>query len=169
VILFLASEDFSPADGSFFRVIGNLGNVFRSGTPRVGEAVAVAGLSAAARSRRRAVVLLLGSGAAEGGSIAAEHARRYLSKLAVPFHVWDVSRQLAEDEPALPPFAEGQTDARPHWPDAVRANGRVSLVAAFRALERELSSQRIVWLKGRLTPAKVELTAAAATGVALVP
>ncbi len=85
--LFLASEDFTPADGSFFRIVGNIGGVFRPGTPRVGEAVAVAGLSAAARSRRRAVVLLLGSGAVEGGSIAADEARRYLSKLGVPLHI----------------------------------------------------------------------------------
>jgi len=60
-------------------------------------------------------------------------------------------------------------EARPHWPDAVRASSRSSLVAAFRGLRKELSSQRIVWLHGRLNPAKVELTAAAASGVALVP
>jgi len=165
--LFLASEDFTPADGSFFRIIGNIGGVFRPGTPRVGEAVAVAGLSAAARSRRRAVVLLLGSSAVEGGSIAADEARRYLSKLGVPLHVWDVSRPLEDAE--RPRLDEGLVDARPHWPDAVRASSRTTLVAAFRALEKELSSQRIVWLHGRLNPAKVELTAATAPGVALVP
>ncbi len=167
--LFLASEDFTPADGSFFRIVGNIGGAFRPGTPRVGEAVAVAGLSAAARSRRRAVVLLLGSGAVEGGSIAAEHARRYLTRLGVPLHVWDVSRPSVEAERERAPLAEGLIDARPHWPEAVRASSRSSLVAAFRALEKELSSQRIVWLHGRFNPAKVELTVAAGKEVALVP
>ncbi|MBP7678235.1 MAG: hypothetical protein KBB14_18170, partial [Thermoanaerobaculia bacterium] len=60
-------------------------------------------------------------------------------------------------------------DARPHWPEAVRVSGLTSLLGVVRSLGKELASQRIVWMKGRLNPAKVELTAAAGRGVSLVP
>ncbi|MHB8800300.1 MAG: hypothetical protein ACYDBY_17775 [Thermoanaerobaculia bacterium] len=169
VSLFAASEDFTPSDGSFFRVVGRLTIAKRPEDPRVAESVAVAGLSAAARSRRRAVVLLLGSGAAEEGLVEAPQTRRFLSRLGVPLHVWDVSRPPAGAAPDLPPSAADLADVRPHWPEAVRITDLSSLLSAFRGVEKELSSQRIVWLHGRLNPANVELTAAAGKEVALVP
>jgi len=169
VHLFAASEDFTPSDGTFFRVVGRLAFTKRTEEPRVAEAVAVAGLSAAARGRRRAVVLLLGSGAVEEGLVEAPQTRRFLSRLGVPLHVWDVSRPSAGTAPDLPPPDVAPADARPHWPEAASIADLSSLLSAFRGVEKELSSQRIVWLHGRLNPARVELTAAAGPGVSLVP
>lgn len=90
-------------------------------------------------------------------------------RLGVPLHVWDVSRPATGAAADLPPPAVERAGARPHWPEAVRITDLSSLLSAFRGVEKELSSQRIVWLHGRLNPAKVELTAGAAPGVALVP
>jgi hypothetical protein len=166
--LFLSSEDYSAKDDYFFSAIRKVVPENRPGEPHVADAVAIAGLSAAEKSRRRAVVLLLGSGATEGGPITAERARRCLSKLGVPLFVWDVSRAPAKSEQRPSPRAEAQADARPHWPEAVRVSGLTSLLGVVRSLGKELASQRIVWMKGRLNPAKVELTAAAGKGVSLV-
>jgi hypothetical protein len=165
---FFSSEDYSAKDDYFFSAINKVVPEKRPGEPHVADAVAIAGLSAAEKSRRRAVVLLLGSGATDGGPITAERARRCLSKLGVPLFVWDVSRAPAKGEQEPASRAEGNVDARPHWPEAVRVSGLTSLLGVFRSLEKELASQRIVWLKGRLNPAKVELTAAAGKGVSLV-
>jgi len=166
---FGASEDYSAGDDDFLSAIWRVVLENRPGEPHVADAVAIAGLSAAERSRRRVVVLLLGSGAKEAGPITPERARRCLSKLGVPLHVWDVSRAPAKSAPGTAPRPPGLTDARPQWPEAVRVSGLKSLLGVLRSLRRELSSQRIVWLKGRLNPAKVELTASAGKGVSLVP
>ena len=165
---FFSSEDYSAKDDYFFSAIRKVAIGNRSGDPRVADAVAIAGLSAAEKSRRRAVVLLLGSGATEAGPITAERARRCLANLGVPLFVGDVSRAPAKSEQNPDPGAEAQADARAHWPEAVRVSGLTSLLGVFRSLEKELASQRIVWLKGRLNPAKVELTASAGKGVSLV-
>ncbi|MHB8800302.1 MAG: hypothetical protein ACYDBY_17785 [Thermoanaerobaculia bacterium] len=166
---FFSSEDYSAKDDYFFSAISKVAIGNRSGDPRVADAVAISGLSAAEKSRRRAVVLLLGSGATEAGPITAERARRCLANLGVPLHVWDVSRAPAKSGQESDPGAEVQADARTHWPEAVRVSGLTSLLGVFRSLEKELASQRIVWLKGRLNPAKVGLTASAGKGVSLVP
>jgi hypothetical protein len=166
---FRSSVDYSASTDSFFSAIGRVLIGQRSGEPQVAEAVAIAGLSAAEESRRRAVVLLLGSGAEESGTISAERARRCLSKLGVPLHVWDVSSSPAKRERKSTPRPEGLANARSHWPDAIRVADSYSLLRTFRALAKDLASQRIVWLHGRLNPAKVELTASAGKGISLVP
>ncbi|HPA50350.1 MAG TPA: hypothetical protein PLP50_02000 [Thermoanaerobaculia bacterium] len=166
---FFSSEDYSAGDDYFFSAIRKVAPGDRPGEPRVADAVAISGLSAAEKSRRRAVVLLLGSGATDAGPITAERARRCLSKLGVPLHVWDVSRPPAKSAKKTAPRPPGPPNARSHWPEAVRVSGLTSLLGVFRSLEKDLSSQRIVWLKGRLNPAKVELTASAEKGVSLVP
>jgi len=166
---FLSSVDYSASTDRFFSVLGRVGLEQRPGEPQVAEAVAIAGLSAAEKSRRRAVVLLLGSGAEEAGTISAERARRCLSKLGVPLFVWDLSRVREETWKKPAPPTEGLADVRSHWPEAVRVDDSSSILGVFRSLAKELSSQRIVWLKGRVNPEKVELTASAAKGVSLVP
>ncbi len=166
---FVSSVDYSASTHRFFSALSSVLIGQRPGEPQVAEAVAIAGLSAAEKSRRRAVVLLLGRGAEESGTISAERARRCLSKLGVPLHVWDVSWAPAKRKWKSAPRPEGLANARSHWPDAVRVHDSQSLLGAFRALAKDLESQRIVWLRGRLNPAKVELTASAGKGISLVP
>ena len=152
--LYPTSRDFTPADDAFLTVAGRLPMDQSNGSPGLAEAVAVAALSATARDRRRAVVLLLGTGATDSGSIDAARVRRYLARLRVPLFVWKITGDPSE--------------ANAEWPGAVPASNVNSLVEAFHGLRTSLAAQRIVWVEGRLNPAAIELTPAA-KGVALVP
>ncbi len=166
VRLFPMSRVVTAADGSFLRIAGALDLAEVYGARRLAEAVAVAGLSAAGLERRRAVVLLLGSGAVEEGSIDAARARRYLSRLRVPLFVWSIGREAEGPDSGLP-AAGVPGDARPDWPEAVPVSDVFRFSEAVQALKKGLAAQRIVWVEGRLNPASIELTPAA-TGVALV-
>jgi hypothetical protein len=90
------------------------------------------------------VVLLLGEGAVDVGSLDSARVRRFLSRIAVPLHVWRTS--------VLAPPAAAD------WPEAVDASTIESLGYAFEALRRDLASQRVVWLEGRHAPASVTVT-----------
>lgn len=167
VRLFPMSRGFSPAHGSLLRIGGGLDLPEAYGVRRLAEAVAVAGLSAAGLERRRAVVLLLGSGAVEEGPIDAARVRRYLSRLRVPLFVWSIGRKAEGTDGGLP-GAGIPGDARPDWPEAIPASDVFTFAEAVRALKKGLAAQRIVWVEGRLNPGAIELTSAA-SGVALVP
>ncbi len=142
------SEDYTPLDGPFLRATRNVSFPASPMLPRVAEAVAVSGLSATARERRRAVVLLLGRGALDSSDFDAARARRYLARLRVPLHVWRLV-------PAEAPVVDG-------WSDAVDASTIEGLGNAFHALRQDLAAQRVVWLEGRVDPSRVEITPRAA-------
>ena len=141
--VFPVSETFTPLDGRFLLLASTARFAGDASLPRVAEAVAVSGLSATARERRRAVVLLLGKGNLESSDFDAGHARRYLERLRVPLYVWRL--------------APGDAPVAPGWSDAVDASTIEGLREAFRLLRRDLSSQRIVWLEGRVDPSKIEV------------
>jgi hypothetical protein len=109
---------------------------------RFADAVAVAGINAYAGLQRRAVLLLLGQGAVDGSRYAPEAVRRYLSRLHVPLFVWS----LGTPSPAAAAWEEVQ--------DVSTALG---MLQAFADLRRELGTQRIVWVEGRLLPQEIEL------------
>jgi len=146
--LFPISRDYPSRGGGFLEVGATPFANEPPTPPRIAEAVATAGLSATRRERRRAVVLLLGAGARDTGDIDAPTVRRYLARLRVPLRVWRLA-------PAEPP-------AEADWPGAVDASTIERLGEAFGVLRDDLKSQRVVWLEGRLQPARVEVTAKAA-------
>ena len=119
---------------------------------QIGEAVCVAAIHAAARERRRAVVLVLGSGAEDLGDVSLVDAIGFLERLRVPLFVW--SAALSPPPPAglFREFKDAST--RPGYEDALRE------------VRLQVEAQRIVWVRGTFLPHQVELTDLA-TGLAL--
>jgi hypothetical protein len=95
------------------------------------DAVAVAGISAIADGRRRAVVLVLGD-ARDYSEHSPAVVRRYLDALGVPLFVWSV---------------EGpRPDLAASWGDVDDVSSMDKLVAATNRIRRTLAEQRVVWV-----------------------
>ncbi len=144
--------DVSPSMGGLFDLAARVEPPAGRGEPQVATAVATAALSAAARDRRRAVVLLVGADARDGSGVTPEAVREFLGRLAVPFHVWSV--------------VSAPTLLARRFGPVTDVSSLPSFAAAVRALSRELALQRIVWVEGTHLPHRVELTGAV-RGVAL--
>ena len=115
---------------------------------RFADAVAVAGINAYAGLQRRAVLLLLGQGDVDGSQYAPEAVRRYLSGLHVPLFVWSLGTP---------------SQAAAAWGEVQDVSTALGMLQAFAAVRRELASQRIVWVEGRLLPQEIELAAEGGT------
>jgi hypothetical protein len=120
---------------------------------RISDAVAVAGLQAAAENHRRAVVLVLGGDVTDSSQYAPERVRGYLDSVRVPLFVWSLYGP--------------QSPAAKAWGGAEDVSTVDKLAQAVARLRAELDSQRIVWLEGRYLPQGIGLTPAA-QGVELV-
>lgn len=105
------------------------------------DAVAVAGMTAQASHRRRAVVLVLGGAPADESRYSPDQVREYLRRLRVPFYVWSMLS-------GAPPTA---------WGDTRFVGSGGDLAEAVAEVRRDLAAQRIVWLEGRHLPQAVEL------------
>lgn len=119
---------------------------------RLADAVAVAGMTAARRNRRRAVVLLLGEQPIDRSAIRPADVRHYLNSLHVPFFVWSVADSAAASE----------------WGDVIDVSTYDKLGRASQQLNKLLSRQRILWIDGIFLPQRLTLTDQAA-GVVPVP
>jgi len=98
---------------------------------RYADAVAVAGMLAAARGTRRAVVLFLQRGPADASSRDAASVRAYLQSIGVALHVW-----------AVAPTRE----QRQAWGDVSDVSRPWDLANATKKLRADLASQTVVWL-----------------------
>lgn len=116
------------------------------GAMRSTQAVATAGLRAAALGRPRAVVLVLGSTTADTSLYTPRNARGYLETLQVPLFVWSVD----DGKPSLLARA---------WGGATDISEPERLRAAVDELRAALDRQRIVWIRGRHLPQQIELSA----------
>ena len=105
------------------------------------EAVAVAGLRAAASGLPRVVVLVVGGEAADYSSYRPRAVREYLRTLRVPLVVWSV-----EETPSV--------DA---WGLAEVTTGMSSIEKASRRLLKNLEKQWIVWVEGPHLPYEIEI------------
>lgn len=110
---------------------------------RLADAVAVAGLAAYERQRRRAVILLLDAPAADASPITAEQSRRYLERLQVPFFLWTQERSTK-------PVAG--------WGRPVSIRSAARLTEALYQVNKLLDRQRIAWLEGRHLPQDITLS-----------
>jgi hypothetical protein len=108
---------------------------------RLSEAVALAGLRAAAEGCPRAVVLVLGEDAVDESRHRPSAVRDYLRVLRVPLVVWSPVREI----PSSP------------WGEAETVTGIGGLDKASRRLLKGLRKQWIVWVEGRLLPHEIEL------------
>jgi hypothetical protein len=158
--LFEVSRDLTREDGGIVHFLTQIAHGRSPGRPlQVADAVAVAGVQALGENRRRAVVLVLGEEDKEDASrYDAATVVRWLHSIRVPLVVWTVV------PPKRTPLAQAWADAGAAVEDA---SNTLKLARAFRRLEAELESQRILWIEGRHLPQAVGLTPAA-RGVELV-
>jgi hypothetical protein len=155
--LFDMSRELTPKEGGLFWFLTSTRLLKEAGGQRIADAVAVAGLQAAAENDRRAVVLVLGGEAKDVSRYDVSTVRRYLESIRVPLFVWSLYG------PA-PPGAAAWTSP------AEKADDISTLLKLERAVSRlkaELAGQQIVWLDGRHLPQAVAL-GAEAKGVELV-
>lgn len=120
---------------------------------RLADAVAIAGLEAAAVTRRRAVVLVYAGDSSDTSRLRPHSVRPYLRRLGVPLLVW-----------ALP--AEGGR-VPSAWGEEVEVRTLADMRLAVRELRQVLKLQLTVWLEGAHLPGEVEL-APQASGIRLL-
>ena len=147
----LKPEMFTESAARPLGEVGLLAATYRQQAPRpkssIASAVAIAGLTAASSSRRRAVVLVAENLAdAELERVAS--VVRYLEVLRVPLYVWTLGADAA---PGPWPKARHLGDLE----NAQRT--RRALDRALSDLRSELDSQRIVWIEGRYLPQNISL------------
>lgn len=142
--LFPPSPELSPSDGGLFWLLLTVRPTETTvGQQRLSDAVAVAGMIAASRERRRAVVVLLGDRPADVSRLRPPQVRRYLEQLHVPLHVWSLSELSPET------VAE--------WGEPENVGSLSKLEGTVKRLSKALNRQRIVWLEGIHLPQSVRL------------
>jgi hypothetical protein len=143
--VFPPSAEFTGRDGGFYWLLSHVRQPpVDSDEPHFEDAVAAAGLLAAGRNRRRAVVLLLGSErpAADASRFGIGAVRAYLDDLGVPLLVWTTAKD---------PAAVGD------WGPAVEVSSLGKLERAVKTLYRTIGRQRIIWLDGTHLPQDLDL------------
>ena len=146
--LFDMSPEVKTLDGGMFWLLtGSRLPEPRTRELQVSDAVAVAGLQAAAENHRRAVVLVLGNNVKDSSRYTPEIVRGYFDSVHVPLFVWSL-------------YGE-QTPAAKAWGGAEDVSTVEKLKQAVERLKAEMESQRIVWLEGRHLPQAIGLTPAA--------
>ena len=111
---------------------------------RLSDAAAVAALQAVQNGTRRAVLLVLGSDAADESRFSPLQVRRYLHEVRVPLFVWS----LGDGSSGVPTADWGETED---------VSSPVSFANAIRKLRDDLDSQSIVWIAGRHLPRDIAL------------
>jgi hypothetical protein len=114
---------------------------------RLADALAVAGMNASSRNRRRAVVLLLGpEDLTDQSQLSPGQVRAYLSHLKVPLYVWTLS-----------PASEMEK-VRALWPEARGIHRLSDFREAVWQLNQDVEKQRLLWVEGTFLPQWLELT-----------
>jgi hypothetical protein len=117
---------------------------------RVQDAVTLAGLAAAGSNHRRAVLLILAGPWEDYSRFDVAAVRAYLDALNVPLVVWHL-------------VDAGQPTG--DWGPMVEISSYGDLKRAWRAVEKRLGRQRIVWIEGIHLPNAIQI----AQGAALRP
>jgi hypothetical protein len=156
--LFDMSREMTAKDGGLFWYLtsSRLLKEPKNRKKRIADAVAVAGLQAAAENDRRAVVLVLGREDEDASRYDVATVRRYLESIRVPLFVWTL---YGPETPGAKAWAGGGGS------DDISTLAK--LETAVDRLKADLAEQRIVWLDGRHLPQAVAL-GAEAKGVELV-
>ena len=119
-------------------------------SPRVVDAVAIAGLQATIGNRRRAVVLIDTGYDRDFSTLEPEAAIGYLRRLGVPFYVWRL----------------GSAPGPREWPEATVIDDYGDLRRAVRDLREEMARQRVIWLDGDWDPGAARLSEGAPARIA---
>ena len=147
--LFSPSRDFTATDGGLDRLLNRIGFAAEASPgQRLADAVAVAGLQAAAGNLPRAVVLVLAPAPNDASRFKPAAVRRYLAALRVPLHVWYVGQVVTPGVSA--------------WGEIEDISSRPKLIDAIARLRADVESQRIVFVEGLHRPQTVRLAPEAA-------
>lgn len=111
---------------------------------RIADAIVISSLAAAEGERRRAVVVLLGPDAMDGGLLAPADAISFLERVNVPLQVWSIGNR---------PSAEAA-----RWPTAKSLTSARQFKDAVSALFESIARQRIVWVEGDFLPQAANVT-----------
>lgn len=150
---------FPPTYGWLSSRDGGVGWFLKNFRPRkteidkqqLADAVAVAGMNALSRNRRRAVVLILGERPVDNSRLEPAMVRDYLEHLRVPLYVWSPYPQ-----PPDSPWGEIEDISSPS-----------RFRTAVKQLSESVDRQRIVWFEGRYLPQEIEMVARV-PGISLV-
>ena len=149
--LFSVSPEIRSRQGGMFWLLSQevqLGGT--AGGTRLHDALTLAGLMAAGSNHRRAVLLILAGPWEDQSRFEAASVRRFLDALNVPLIVWqlEVGAAVGGD-----------------WGPRVEISDYGDLKRAWRALEKRLNRQRVVWIEGLYLPNAVRI----AKNTAIVP
>jgi len=160
--LFPISTPFTGEDGELPYLLTHVNLGSAGAGQRLADAVATAGVQAAAGNRRRAVLLILGHHWEDESQISVAGAKRYLETLGVPLVVWSTgaaeTRTLSDDR--LP------VTIKTEWGKARNISSITRLLESTSGLLETLSEQRIVWVEGNHLPSAIRL-AKGAKGIEL--
>ena len=102
---------------------------------RTADAVAVAGYKLGSSSRRRVLVLVLGSEVDDSSAFSPAQVQAYLKDVMVPLVVWRIGNAAA-----------------PEWPAGPRMEKPSEVAAAIAAVRRDLDQQRVAWVEQDFDP-----------------
>jgi hypothetical protein len=143
-LVFAVSESFQLIDDGLPWLLSQRpGMLLVKQSQSLSDAVAVAGVRAAAGRSRRAVVLVLSEQPVDASRHSARMARSYLQSINVPLLVW-----VASDQPAI----------KSPWGMARGVADVEALMAAADDVHEQLAAQWIVWLDGAHLPTEIKLT-----------
>jgi hypothetical protein len=128
------------------------------GEQRLADAVAVAGVVAARRNRRRVALLVLNPEARDGSRLEAATVRRYLEALMVPLVVWSPG-VFSEAGEAGQAGQAGPAGNAAVWGESRDVSSLVALERAVAGLNRTLDRQRLVWVEGLHLPQDITVDA----------
>jgi len=145
--LFAYSEPLPDESGSLVRWLTEMDPPPElEGNERLADAVAVAGVNAAAKSRRRIVVLILGDPETDASSLSPDRVQKYLQALHVPLFVWST---VPSGSPTH------------GWGPTMDVSSPAQLERAVKLLFGSLDRQRIIWLDGFRLPQDIGLSSRA--------
>lgn len=161
--LFPISTPFTREHGELPYILTHVDLGAPGESQRIADAVATAGVQAAAGNRRRLVLLVLGHRWKDESQLSVADAKRYLESLGVPLVVWSTgaaqSRTISDDR--LP------TVIKTEWGKARNVGSITRLLESTGRLLETLSDQRIVWVEGNHLPTAASL-AKGSEGVELI-
>lgn len=151
--VFPVTQAFTVAEGSVAFLLTHVGLPPAKSPTRISDALAAAGVRAAAGNRPRALLLIVCDRPADESRIAPADARAYLEDLRVPLVLWSTgrpgSRAVSEDRRPL--------NTPTPWGPARDVSTVSRYTRAVADLERALAQQFIAWVEGAHLPQSIAL------------
>jgi hypothetical protein len=145
-VLFDSNRIEGSSPSLFDAVMADHRSRHRNASCRYADAVAVAGVRAAASGSRRAVVLLLTESDDDQSLRSADSVRRYLERIHVPLYVWSLGEV---EPPARLPASD--------WGSFEDVSSAGKFQKAVDHVLDDLDRQSVVWLKGSHLPQDIVL------------